>query len=242
MRRRRRHRRRARKRRRLGLSWLAVCVVVVGLIDCHTPADTERAPTGEDRAHTYRSTAVEERPTLRPTNHEVGWLERHAAVARASSQACMECHQEEDCASCHTENLSEPFSVHPPNFEVMHAVDARLDMGNCTDCHKAETFCAACHVRTRVSAIEPNDPPARVDFHPPGWLDTSAPDNHAVAARRNIIECASCHQENDCVQCHRGVNPHPPEFRLNCSSWLQADPRACAKCHTDVRALRGRCL
>lgn len=244
--RRRRSRRRARRtrRKRLGLL-LAACLLAGALIQCTTPAERPDGAGSEPGPRAYRSLPVDH-PTpagrIRPVNHDVDWLERHGAVARADANDCASCHQEEDCASCHVENLSEPFAVHPPNYETIHAVDARLDQNNCTDCHKVETFCASCHARTDVSAIEPDTPPARVEFHPPGWLDATNPANHGVAARRNITECASCHQEQDCVTCHQGINPHPPEFRLNCSNWLEADPRPCAKCHGDLGALRRLCL
>jgi hypothetical protein len=237
-----------RHKRQAILVGLIGCALAVALVQCRTTADAPHAveSTRSASANTsqpaYRSLIADEPVRLRPRNHEVGWVERHGVVARASSSDCMSCHQEEDCASCHVENLAEPFSVHPPNFEVVHAVDARLDQDNCTDCHKVETFCASCHIRTRVSAIEPDDPPARVEFHPPGWIDPSSPNNHGVAARRNITECASCHQERDCVTCHQGINPHPPQFRLNCGRWLKADARACATCHTDLQGLRSRCL
>jgi hypothetical protein len=227
---------------------LVICGLAALMFHCAGPEHTttgELAQTQQDGATpTYRS--LDEEPAaderLRPANHDVDWLMRHATVARADSQDCMTCHVEQDCASCHTEELSPPFSVHPPNFVVMHSVDARLDQDNCTDCHKPETFCASCHIQTRVSAIDGGEPPARMQFHPPGWLDNSAPDNHGVAARRNITECATCHQEQDCVTCHTGINPHPPEFRLNCGSWLKADPRPCTTCHQDVGMLRRLCL
>ncbi|MGM0557987.1 MAG: cytochrome c3 family protein, partial [Myxococcota bacterium] len=177
---------------------------------CHMTAGTGRLDT------TFTDPSTGQTRRLMPTNHSVAWIERHAEVARSAGDECASCHTEDDCATCHQAEVAGAFSVHPPNFELIHMADARANPGNCADCHKAETFCAGCHARTDVRAEPPNDPPARVDFHPPGWLDASMPNNHGVAARQDISQCASCHQEQDCVTCHRGINPHPPEFSLNC--------------------------
>ncbi len=214
---------------------------------CSTPHDVPDRPAGPSQAAHYRSLADDDAgaraPTrLRPANHTVDWLARHGAVARANADNCMQCHQEEDCQSCHTENLAKPFAVHPPNYEIIHATDARLNQANCSDCHNVNTFCASCHARTRVSATAPDRPPAREQFHPANWLDSNNPNNHGVVARRNIIECASCHQEQDCIRCHAGIDPHPPEFRMNCRRWLDANPQPCAKCHGDLQKLKGMCM
>lgn len=202
---------------------------------CHMTAGTGRL----DTTFTDPTTGKERR--LRPRNHSVAWLKRHAEVARAAPDDCASCHTEDDCSSCHQAEVAGAFSVHPPNFELIHMADARANPGNCSDCHKAETFCAGCHARTDVQASPPNDPPVRVDFHPPGWLDSSMPDNHAVAARQDITQCASCHQEQDCVTCHRGINPHPPEFSFSCRRMLEANARPCLECHTDINTLRALC-
>ena len=180
--------------------------------------------------------------TLKPSNHTVAWERRHGAVARASSGRCEECHTESDCAECHTDTASEPFSVHPPNFDTLHAVDARAQSDDCADCHTVQTFCSQCHARTNHLADPPDRPPPRFDQHPPNWTTPNAPGNHAEMARRNITDCASCHTEDDCVTCHQGVNPHPPEFRFKCAQWLDANPAPCAKCHGNLSDLRTKCL
>lgn len=178
---------------------------------------------------------------LRPDNHAVDWRHRHATVARADGEDCMNCHTEEDCASCHVESVAKPFAVHPPNFLSIHSVDARLNAGNCTDCHAVQTFCTSCHVRANVTTAVGHTPPPRREFHPPGWLDASMPNNHGVAARREITECATCHSEADCISCHAGVNPHPPDFALECGRLLAASGVSCAKCHSDLGSLRQLC-
>lgn len=207
--------------------------------DCHTMgADGPSMPT---RA-TCNNCHTDQPGRLKPSNHTVGWERRHGSVARANPSQCEDCHTEDDCAGCHSDDSAEPFSVHPPNFDTLHAVDARAQSDDCAECHTVETFCRQCHARTNRSPTAPDRPPPRFDMHPPNWTEPGAPRNHAVMARRNITDCASCHTENDCVQCHQGVNPHPPEFQLKCQQWLEANPTPCAKCHGNLGRLRSRCL
>ncbi|MFW5967933.1 MAG: hypothetical protein ACOCV2_10460 [Persicimonas sp.] len=257
---------RVRQRRRRAAGAIAALLVVAGLmLHCQTPEQPETPEQNEDRKTDYRSVSAEgsrapdagpaeadagsERAQnrngtrqLRPSNHTADWLERHGAVARANPDDCTTCHQEEDCASCHTEQTATPFRVHPPNFETIHASDARLNSDDCAECHKPETFCAECHARSGVDPEEPDNPPPRTEFHPPGWLDANDPNNHGVASRRNLTECATCHTERDCVTCHQGIDPHPPEFQLDCGRMLRADPRPCAQCHQDLGMLKEMCL
>src|SRR5690554_4176179 len=234
---------------------LGAALLLVAAFSSYCMAPASQTPAGgsnANRAAAYHSlqgdTAVQSaaRETsekrLRPANHDVAWMQRHAAVARSSVSDCASCHQEDDCVACHTADMAEPFQIHPPNFTLVHAIDAKLGPENCTSCHQPQTFCAEFHMRTGVSAIDGFKPPVRAEFHPPGWLDPAQPENHGVLARRDINDCASCHQERDCVTCHVNINPHPPEFQLNCRSWINADPRPCAQCHGDLGALRQLCL
>jgi hypothetical protein len=178
---------------------------------------------------------------LRPDNHGVDFLKRHGSLGASAPEQCMACHVEQDCASCHNASMAKPFAVHPPNFLTIHAVDARADAGSCSDCHTVQTFCTSCHVRADVMSAPPHAPPARRQFHPPNWLESTSANNHGVMARREITECASCHSEADCISCHAGVNPHPPDFAVTCRRMLAMNARSCAKCHSDLAGLRAIC-
>lgn len=200
------------------------------------PEDSEEAPRYPGDDDTYDTTQM-------PDDHTVDWLRRHGAVAMGQGNDCAVCHAEEDCIECHVESLDEPHMVHPPNYEVVHATDARQGLQDCTSCHRPDTFCEACHIQSGVSPAPEHSPPSTVDFHPPDWLDPAAPDNHATQARRDIVECASCHIEQDCIACHRGINPHPPEFQFNCGHLVESDPSSCVQCHTEtIDELRRLCL
>ncbi len=179
--------------------------------------------------------------TLRPSNHETDWIKRHGLISRNQPDECASCHVENECAKCHTEKVATPFSVHPPNFLAVHSLNAKGNLGTCDDCHNSQTFCFECHTDAKVTTRLTKTIPSKKTFHPPGWIDATTASNHGVNARRNIAECASCHQERDCIACHDGINPHPADFAFNCKSWLAADSRPCAKCHQDLNALSGLC-
>ena len=179
---------------------------------------------------------------LMPADHTVDWMRRHGSMALGQGNDCAVCHLEDDCITCHVESLANPYAVHPPNYTVVHASDARMGLQDCTSCHRLDTFCQACHVETGNTPRLEDGLPAGVDFHPPGWLDSGMPNNHGVMARRDINDCASCHVEQDCVSCHIGINPHPPEFRFECRQWLETNPTPCAQCHVEVNQLRDLCF
>ncbi|RAL25073.1 hypothetical protein DL240_02335 [Lujinxingia litoralis] len=203
-------------------------------------------------APTYRSVLPADHPPmpglqnalLTPEDHRFDWLNLHGPQARTRANDCLTCHLEEDCTSCHLESLASNTSLHPPNYLVVHALDARQGVQDCASCHQAQTFCTSCHLESKVAPEAPPElqPPSGFALHPPGWLDPASPRNHGIMARRDIFECASCHSESDCVSCHTGINPHPPEFRFECRSWLNTNPAPCARCHLEPAALEAGCL
>ncbi len=170
---------------------------------------------------------------LTPSDHTVDWIARHGPISRTQPDACATCHVESSCTDCHQARGATPLSVHPPNYVSIHSVAARADQANCRDCHDNQTFCGSCHTRAEAVTQAPSRPPARRTFHPPGWLNS----DHGPAARRNIDDCASCHQERDCVSCHQGINPHPPNYASTCAQWLEANPTPCLQCHIDTSGL-----
>lgn len=208
--------------------------------ECHGEGEPRiPGPASCEECHGDETTAT---GSMKPANHTVDWMQRHGRVARSGTDSCDDCHTEDDCNDCHDSQSSEPFSVHPPNFDTLHAAEARADLDDCTECHTVETFCKRCHAETNFAPDPPDQPPVGYDVHPDSWTEPGAPNNHAVMARRNIEDCASCHTERDCVSCHQGVNPHPPDFQLRCKQWLESNPAPCAKCHGNLSEIRQRCL
>jgi nitrate reductase cytochrome c-type subunit len=69
--------------------------------------------------------------------------------------------------------------------------------------------------------------------------------HHKWEAERNIKQCAACHRQDTCLQCHATnaapaggagkmwVNPHPPDWRGSprCQALADRNPRVCIRCH-----------
>jgi c(7)-type cytochrome triheme protein len=193
--------------------------------------------------------------TLRPgpgnplgLDHGPGFERAHGLIAAGRREQCLACHAERDCRSCH-DATRKPEAIHPGDFISTHPVPARANQPNCSACHRLQTFCAACHERAGVGANA--DPAFQVPghrVHPPDWL-TSGPGHHGVQAARNIGQCASCHREDQCLQCHAttsvrypgGIRPHPPDFASRCRDLVRKNDRACAKCHLPGDPSLARC-
>ncbi|MFL5426132.1 MAG: hypothetical protein ACJ783_13945, partial [Myxococcales bacterium] len=87
---------------------------------------------------------------------------------------------------------------------------------------------------SRVSAAN-----STVNPHPSGWaIPGTGTAFHGDAARRDILNCASCHDQGAqsiCVTCHRsggpGGNPHPSGFLSRHNLSEAATDGRCAICH-----------
>ena len=191
---------------------------------CHARADLER--------------------TLPKTflRHDASFARRHGPAAEAQKQLCQSCHTESQCAACHdvTQDLAverrqperiERSFVHRADFMVRHAIEAESQPARCARCHTPDT-CDSCHVARGVSA---NRRGSR-NPHPPGWVGTNAASKsfHGQAARRDILACASCHDQGpatNCIRCHKvggfGGNPHPGGWR----STQSKSSEMCRYCH-----------
>ncbi len=187
---------------------------------------------------------------LRPVSevsHQGDFLRRHAGVARAATQSCASCHDQNFCLDCHAKTAMVPIEtklvdrpdrrfIHRQDFLGRHSVDARSDPASCQRCHSTgqNSSCETCHQQEHVAAGSPS---AR-NPHPPGWGLPGSGAFHGDAARRNIASCAACHDQGDqsnCVSCHKvggiGGDPHPAGFRSRHNlSEARTDGR-CFACH-----------
>jgi hypothetical protein len=168
----------------------------------------------------------------------------HRQQARRVDATCNACHDQSDCVECH-QGVIKPIEFHPANYLLVHAMDARRGRPDCSACHRAQTFCVACHERSGLGTRGVSDytanQPGRA-FHVANWASTApgASGNlHAREARRNIASCASCHRDEDCMQCHTAepgglrVTPHPPGWRgsARCRTLDRGNRRMCLRCH-----------
>ena len=176
--------------------------------------------------------------------HDNAFLRHHGETMAQSPQAqlCQSCHTQAQCQSCHdvTQGLTvekrrpdaiESGQVHRGDFMVRHAMEARSQPEKCLSCHTVQT-CDSCHAARGVSANVAN----AANPHPPEWIgnNTTSPNYHGVAARRDIVSCAGCHEAGpatNCIRCHKvgayGGNPHPRGWKSSQSESAEM----CRYCH-----------
>jgi hypothetical protein len=181
---------------------------------------------------------------LRPVSdysHQGNWLQNHRLEARSSEANCATCHEQNFCVQCHAaqtvpvkaeiiypERVDRQF-IHRHDFVSRHMVEARADEAMCLRCHSVNT-CQQCHAQSGLSPMNPG-----VDPHPPGFGNGNV---HGPAARRDIVQCAACHDQgasSNCVSCHRvgGIagNPHPAAWTLRHGREEIGRNAMCQVCH-----------
>ncbi len=176
--------------------------------------------------------------------HDGSWLGRHGLQASSNELLCNQCHARSWCQDCHDTQRRRGASPHPEwalgrpsnhggDFLSRHPMDARTNPAACLSCH-TQSSCESCHLERGVSAGARGS----INPHPDGWLgrDTSSPQFHGRAARRDIVSCAACHDQGpatNCIQCHRvggpGGNPHPHGWH----GGEQGSGRPCVYCHAE---------
>ncbi|MBI3070902.1 MAG: cytochrome C [Deltaproteobacteria bacterium] len=225
-------------------------------LTCHTG---KKAPsrcatchiaTPDDRVVTrYAEGDLRPAGIFRNDRHDPDWIRSHRNVAKPDQSYCMNCHAQSYCLECHA-GIRKPMQVHQNDFLLLHAMAARKNQPDCQSCHRDQSFCAGCHMRTGVAreSARWQAVSTTATFHPSGWVNSrGSPNHHSYQAQRNIRSCTSCHVESTCMKCHataaKGAtqffkNPHPPGFKSFC--FVRAkNKRSCAKCHVgaDLDAL-----
>lgn len=155
--------------------------------------------------------------------HDAEFLRDHGAAVKRDKQYCSNCHGpgETFCATCH-DGVGRDARYHPGDWISQHFIRAKKDDYRCQSCHRVQTFCMDCHVRSGVASVSaeafvPSNAGANTrrtvrqtnDIatgpHPmrgDGWINPASRNFHGFFVQRNVRTCASCHQENFCVTCH----------------------------------------
>lgn len=116
----------------------------------------------------------------------------------------------------------------------------------CNTCHKAgaktivpaKKVCLMCHEKKFIkTAVIP-----ATKTHGPVW-----PLNHRAEAKSGAIDCAACHQQQFCLQCHQEgfadefgqfgnnmINVHMSDFSVTHPIAARTDPQLCATCHENA--------
>jgi hypothetical protein len=177
--------------------------------------------------------------------HQGNFIREHGRLAKAGAETCAQCHDQTYCSNCHAtatlpmkpelrfpENVRSDF-IHRGDYISRHHLEAESDPALCRRCHGSE-FCESCHREHRLTTT--NNPHASLGGGR-RWID-----EHGQAARRNIVACAGCHDENalggagNCASCHAvggsaRVNPHPPSWSRSHELSDTRDNAMCRTCH-----------
>ncbi len=217
---------------------------------------------------------------LTPQDHRTAsFFDNHQFSAMAANADCAMCHDDVFCEDCHVSttvidesNLADDFytpysphnyidddqkqkitRVHDLNYRFTHGIDAKGKTMECQTCHETETFCAECHSGANEDyAAEGIVPTSHLSQ---GFIMIgvgSGGGDHARLARRDIEQCAACHDvqgaDPNCILCHidpdgiEGTNPKTHELSFMSDSegnWHDDAGAVCYNCHTDVNAHPG---
>ncbi len=183
--------------------------------------------------------------SIRGAAHDLEFRTTHKYAAQNDANFCATCHKKDYCADCHN-GVVKPMDFHAGDYVRMHAIEARRNSPDCSSCHRLQTFCQGCHSRMGVADDEKGGQFRGTGaYHPEGWnlqgLAGRGPNHHSFEAQRNIKQCASCHRETFCTQCHSAeigtprANPHPRDWRgsRKCRALVKRSRRMCLRCHIE---------
>lgn len=182
----------------------------------------------------------------------------HEAAAKTSGNYCENCHAERFCSDCH-QGVAKPMDFHGGDYLLIHAVEARRGVPDCSACHRLQSFCVSCHERSGVGTrvdnagagtpglsdfVPKGDPTLR--FHPKDYAVANGrgTQSHSRDFQRNPQACVSCHREEFCITCHNGEDNSLAAPRINGASY---DPhprgwRNSAQCEALVKRAGRMCL
>jgi len=224
-------------------------------LSCH---DGARAPAECRTCHLQDETGrldlwlgkedlLKPRGRFRPDNHRNAfWTQQHQSAALLTPQACASCHARSECLDCH-DGTSKPLALHPSDWIMSHGLEANRRSMECAACHDNETFCQDCHIQAQVTPGSfpgtQSDPPGDRRFHPDGWRgevgEIAGADHHSHEARRSLANCTSCHGQEQCLECHSFVNPHPRNWSEPgaAGKFAVGDGTVCLTCHSPTDPL-----
>jgi len=148
-------------------------------------------------------------------------------LAMPDHDVCSMCHDTDDeCGICHV-NEDEPTPYRPVEglYEGFgHEAHSKLDCALCHGVTTGEpsipvmTDCQSCHL-DQSGPLECGECHEGKDPVPLDHELTSWHIDHGIEASMRGDECAMCHTQNTCDECHQGENlygmPHPPTWKFN---------------------------
>jgi hypothetical protein len=220
---------------------------------CHVPLAESELPLW----------VVEAIPAPPDHDGELFLLETHGGGAQTDVGRCATCHTADRCAACHVdpnrpeieaigyapEGMELPvlasFYPEPANHDEEGWFDehgTQASQAQCATCHTRDD-CASCHIQPVPAAV--TSLPSRSQSLAPGvGVEGHAPESHesvfftdvhTALAAAEPGNCATCHAESFCVQCHDGPADggyHPAGFVARHSAAAFGREAECASCHS----------
>ena len=167
-------------------------------------------------------------------------------------ETCYDCHDEEmACTACHEKGEEPDLLPRIENYSVKFNHKLHAEKGTeCLDCHagveKKDQVNTGIHLPSMDACMNCHATPAETDGCYLCHMDDESlvPPSHAeswnimhgTASETGAENCNSCHQDNYCIDCHKGENldnqSHPAEFiATHAISW-EFRETDCSTCHT----------
>ncbi len=162
----------------------------------------------------------------------------------STCEGCHDLEDENNCKSCHL-NPEKPTGMPPAGMHYASFAHAAHSSLNCIECHSELSIldinpvipkmadCQACHqtssAPTSCEECHQGQRPTPTDHHLISWSQ-----DHGFEASGGTSDCASCHEQSSCDDCHQGINlfgsPHAPTWKFNhfAESAFGSD---CMSCH-----------
>jgi cytochrome c5 len=103
---------------------------------------SKASPEDCRQCHNVDSFCVSCHQGARPVSHDEQWMDGHGKSAKADTQACVTCHRQDLCSSCHA-GVEMP---HASDWMLTHKNSASFQAGStCFRCHDYGETCSICH-------------------------------------------------------------------------------------------------
>ena len=179
-----------------------------------------------------------------PPDHRVAQFPLvHGAAARADAARCAICHARASCETCHTGEGARDILRRIP--DAREATAPGVQLRRATPVRQADVAVVVNAAAPSGPSLQP--PPRRSDttlhvvrMHPVGFARA-----HGAVAASGALQCASCHAQRYCADCHAGervtrryhaanfVSTHAPQAyrrETDCSS-CHSTEAFCRDCH-----------
>ena len=212
---------------------------------CHARASCERCHVGGARLPTIAALAPDARVAslmrgraavcATPADHRAPeFVLAHGAAAQAGAQRCAICHARESCETCHTGESARNVLRQIPSAREGGApgVQLRRDAPARPPAAAAASSGLLSRWMSRVATFATaRDTAHRVRVHPADFART-----HRAVAASGELQCAGCHSQSYCSDCHAGERAgrryHPANFLATHAPQAYGRETDCTSCHS----------